>query len=84
VLFNLIQTAVLVANKMTLLLPLFLLGSGDYLKAFSPEQLQALTYVSLRLHDYGFGFGLIFFGMECIVLGWLIARSKYLPRPSAC
>jgi hypothetical protein len=81
VLFNLIQTAVLVANKMTLLLPLFLLGSGDYLKAFSPEQLQALTYVSLRLPDYGFGFGLIFFGMECIVLGWLIARSKYLPRP---
>jgi len=81
VLFNLVQTAVLVANKMTLLLPVFLLGSGDYLKAFSPEQLQALTYVSLRLHDYGFGFGLIFFGMECIVLGWLIARSTYLPRP---
>jgi hypothetical protein len=81
VLFNLVQTAVLVANKMTLLLPLFLLGSGDYLKAFSPEQLQALAYVSLRLHDYGFGFGLIFFGMECIVLGWLIVRSEYLPKP---
>jgi Domain of unknown function (DUF4386) len=34
VLFNLVQTAVLVANKMTLLLPLFLLGTGEYLKAF--------------------------------------------------
>jgi len=80
VLFNLVQTGVLVANKMTLLLPLFLLGSGEYLRTFSPEQLQALAYVSLRVHDYGFGFGLIFFGMECIVVGWLIVRSQYLPR----
>jgi uncharacterized protein DUF4386 len=80
VLFNLVQTGVLVANKMTLLLPLFLLGSGEYLRAFSPEQLQALAYVSLRVHDYGFGFGLIFFGMECILVGWLIVRSQYLPR----
>jgi hypothetical protein len=80
VLFNLVQTGVLVANKMTLLLPLFLLGSGEYLRAFSPEQLQALAYVSLRVHDYGFGFGLIFFGVECILVGWLIVRSQYLPR----
>jgi hypothetical protein len=27
-------------------------------KAFTPQQLQALAYVSLRTHDYGFGFGL--------------------------
>ena len=33
VLFNLIQTAVLVANKLNLLMPLFLLGNADYLKA---------------------------------------------------
>ena len=80
ILFNLVQTDVLVANKLNLLLPLFLLGDAAYLKAFTPEQLQALSYVSLRTHDYGFGFGLIFFGMECLVLGYLIARSEYLPR----
>lgn len=80
ILFNLVQTGVLVANKLNLLLPLFLLGNAAYLKAFTPQQLQALSYVSLRTHDYGFGFGLIFFGMECLVLGYLIARSEYLPR----
>ena len=80
VLFNLVQTAVLVANKLNLLLPLFLLGDAEYLKAFSPEQLQALSYVSLRTHDYGFGFGLIFFGMACLVVGYLIFRSGYLPK----
>lgn len=79
-LFNLVQTSVLVANKLNLLMPLFLLGDVGYLKAFTPEQLQALSYVALRTHDYGFGFGLIFFGAECIVVGYLIVRSSYLPR----
>ena len=79
-LFNLVQTAVLVANKLNLLVPLFLLGDAEYLKAFTPQQLQALSYVSLRTHDYGFGVGLMFFGVECLVVGYLIFRSGYLPR----
>ena len=80
VLFNLIQTAVLVANKLNLLMPLFLLGNSDYLKSFEPKQLYTLTYLSIRSHGYGFGFGLIYFGFECVVLGYLIIRSTYLPK----
>lgn len=80
VLFNLVQTAVLVANKLTLLVPVFLLGDAPYLRALSPQQLQALSYVSLRLHDYGFGLGLIFFAGVCIVVGFLIYQSGYLPK----
>jgi hypothetical protein len=79
ILFNLIQTSVLVANKLNLVLPLFLLADAAYLKAFTPEQLQALSYVAIRTHDYGFGFGLIFFGVVCLVVGYLIIRSSYLP-----
>ena len=40
---NLVQTAVLVANKLNLLIPTFLLGDAEYLKAFTPPQLQALA-----------------------------------------
>ena len=80
VLFNLIQTAVLVANKMNLLMPLFLLGSADYLKAFDPQQLQALAYLSVKAHGYGFGIGLIFFGFVCLVEGYLIFKSGFVPR----
>ena len=80
ILFNLIQTAVLVANKLNLLLPLFFLQDADYLKAFSPEQLQALAYVSVRAHSYGFGIGLIFFGAVCLVEGYLIYASGFLPK----
>jgi hypothetical protein len=79
-LFNLTQTAVLVANKLNLLLPIFLLGDAEYLKAFTAEQLQALSYVSLRTHDNGFAVGLIFFGAACLAVGYLIIRSGYLPR----
>lgn len=80
VLFNLVQTAVMVANEIVLLVPLFLLGGAEYLKSVDPHQLQALSYVSLKVFDYGFGVGLIFFGCECITLGYLIFRSGYLPR----
>jgi hypothetical protein len=80
ILFNLVQTGVLVANKLNLVLPLFLLADAPYLKAFTPEQIQALSYVAIRTHDYGFAFGLIFFGIECVVIGYLIVRSRYLPK----
>jgi len=78
--FNLVQTAILCANKLTLLIPLFLLGKADYLKAFEPRQLHALAYLSIKVHGYGFGVGLIYFGCMCLVLGYLVIRSGYLPR----
>ena len=77
---NVVQTSVLVANKLNLLIPVFLFRNDEYLKAFSPEQLHALAYVSLKTHDQGFGLGLIFFGMTCIASGYLIIRSEYLPK----
>lgn len=80
-LLNLIQTAVLVANKMTLLLPLLLLGGAGYLsRAFAPEQLQALAYLSASAHGYGFGIGLIFFGLACLLRGHLMVTSGYFPK----
>lgn len=79
-LINLVQTAVLVANKMTLLIPLFLLERGSSLQAFSPQQLDALSYLAIKAHGYGFGVGLIFFGIACLVHGYLIFKSGYLPK----
>ena len=80
VLFNLIQTAVLAAFELSLLVVLFLLGSADYLKAFEPHQLQALSYLSVKSYEYGFGIGLIFFGFVCLIQGYLLFRSGYFPR----
>ncbi len=79
-LFGMIQTAVLVANKMNLVMPLFLLNDDNYLKAFGPQQLQALSFLSIKAHEYGFAIGLIFFGFACLIDGYLIFKSGFLPR----
>ena len=71
-LFNLIQTAVLVANKLNLIWPLLQLGTADYLKTIEPNQLYAQVYLFLRMHEIGFGVGLIFFGFVCLIEGYLI------------
>lgn len=78
--FNLIQTAVLVINKLNLLAALFFLGDAKYLKSFSPDQLHALSYLSIKLHDFGFGIGLIFFGFVCLFEGYLFFKSGYFPK----
>ncbi|MDB5276513.1 MAG: hypothetical protein JWR61_1468 [Ferruginibacter sp.] len=80
VLFGLIQTAVLVANKLNLMLPLFFLGNAAYLKAFDPQQLQALAAIAIEAHEHGFAIGLIFFGFECLIDGYLIFKSVFLPK----
>lgn len=77
---NLIQTAVLAANKLSLLVPLYLSSGSSYLTAFSPAQLQTLSYLAIKAHGYGFAVGLIFFGVACLVRGYLMFKSGYVPK----
>ncbi len=77
---NLIQTAVLAANKLNMLAPLLLLGDASYQKAFSLEQLHALSYLAIQTHSYGFGIGLIFFGVACLAQGYLIIKCDFVPK----
>lgn len=79
-LFNLVQTAVLAFNKLNLLVPLFLLEDAAHLQAFSAEQLHALSLLAIQAHAHGFGIGLIFFGVACLVRGVLIWRSGHWPK----
>jgi hypothetical protein len=78
--FSVLQTAILCANKLNLVTVLLLLGGSNSLKAFNPDQLQALASLSLSLHESGFGVGLIFFGVSCLVAGYLMFRSGYFPK----
>lgn len=75
-----VSIALEAAATMYLLQPLFTLGSTTYLRVFTPEQLAALARVTLRSHGYGFGLSLIFFGCFCLVIGYLIYRSGFLPK----
>jgi hypothetical protein len=74
------SNAIFGLNGLFHLAAVVVLGDGDALPGFDPQQVQALAYLSLRLHGYGFAIGLIFFGCFLVLLGYLIYRSGYLPR----
>lgn len=60
--------------------PLLLLSGTHHLSAFPPEQLQALSYLSIQLFEHGFAICLVFFGFDCFAMAYLIYRSTFLPR----
>ena len=80
VFFSLVGTAIEGVDLLNHLAPLTLLGGGGYLSAIPAEQLQAQAYLSLRLFELGFAICLVFFGLFCVSLGYLIFRSGFLPR----
>jgi len=80
VFINLVSIGIEAASTMYLLEALFPLGNAGYLKAFAPEQLYASATLSLKSHGYGFGVSLLFFGCFCVIAGYLIFKSRYLPR----
>lgn len=78
--FRLVQAAVLAINLLALFFVLKLLSGADYLSVFSPEQFQALALLFLNAHGAGYSIGLVFFGINCFILGYLVIKSGYLPR----
>lgn len=78
--FNLVSIAVEAVAALNLVGALFPLGKAGYLAAFEPEQLYAMAMVAVRSHGFGFGVALIFFGCECLVLGYLIVKSGFFPK----
>jgi hypothetical protein len=80
ILFNLVSIAVEGVAAVSLASALFPLGSAPYLRTFTPEQINAMTMLAIRWHTTGFGVALIFFGFECVILGYLIYQSRYFPK----
>ena len=78
--FNVVQTAVLAANKLTLIIPLLLINNDHTAAAFPAEQINAQIMLLLETHNYGFGLGLTFFGFACLGYGYLIVKSGYIPK----
>lgn len=69
--------------------PLFVLGASpsggssaisSVLRGFTTEQLQSIALVLLKVNDSGAAVALVFFGFSTPLLGYLIFRSKFLPR----
>lgn len=79
-LLNLVSLAVEAVSKLFLLLVLPTLTNTEYRAAFGPAQQAVLVNLELRAHDIAFNIALVFFGLTCLVNGYLIFRSGYLPK----
>jgi hypothetical protein len=62
------------------LAPLAVLKGGPYLIVFSGKQLQALAFLLLKLRGQTSNIAFVFFGLYCLLIGFLIFRSTFLPR----
>ena len=76
----LVGCAMQALTSLLYLAPLLVLQGGSAFSAFTPHQLQALALVFLKLNAQAFDIYLVFFGLWCVLIGYLIFRSTFLPR----
>jgi hypothetical protein len=79
-LLNLGGVAVECINALNLFAALQFLSGANYLSVFQTGQLQAMAMSSLNLYTSGFLIAQIFFSAWLLPLGYLVYKSRFLPR----
>ena len=77
--FAVISLAVESVSALYLQAALAPLSSAEYLQVLGPAQRHAMAYLAVDSHANAFGVALIFFGVECLIVGYLIRKSGYFP-----
>jgi len=57
-----------------------LLGQGGYLSSFPPTQRHSMALLAMRLHGDGYAVCLFFFSFACLLGGYLIYKSTFIPQ----
>lgn len=78
--FSFVGIAILAVNCLNYVAPLLLLGNEHYLSVFDTAQAQALALFALKLYGRGYVLAIVFFGTYCVLIGYLLYRSRLVPR----
>ena len=78
--FSLVGCAIQALATAFQLVPAVISADALSLNAFSQPQLEALSLFLLRFGGQVFNTGLLFFGFYCLLLGYLIFKSNFLPH----
>jgi hypothetical protein len=78
--FSLVGCAVQAAAFVFYGAPVVVLRGAKYSSVFAADQLQALALLCLGWYVQAYNIGLAFFGFYCLLIGYLIVRSTFLPR----
>lgn len=78
--FRLTGTAIYGANLLNYFAALIVLSGTEYLSSFNLSQINSLALLFLNIHKHGYDLGLVFFGVHCLFLGYLLFESEYFPK----
>jgi hypothetical protein len=80
VFFSLVAMATQAFSIVFQLAPLVVLDAGHASSAFTGDQTQALALMLFRIGARAFDIYLVIFGFWCVLIGYLIIRSTFIPR----
>jgi hypothetical protein len=78
--FNLAGFAVWLFSSLCLFASLVILNGEETIKAFQPDQLQALAVFFVRLYKSGVYIDQVPYGVWLFPLGYLVLKSSFLPK----
>lgn len=78
--FGILSTATFAGTELFYFAPSFILDGSDYLKTFTPAQLNSLALLSFKFYAVGAAIFMAFYGIGWILRGYLIYKSGYFPR----
>jgi hypothetical protein len=78
--FGLVGVAVFAVAELFYLAPLLLVGGEAYLSAFTGDQLNVLTLLSLKFYSFASGALMAFGGVGSVINGYLFFISGFAPR----
>jgi hypothetical protein len=78
--FSLVGCAILAFASLFQLAALVVLGGGQYLSVFRWNSCGRWRSLFLELYGQGVSICFVFFGVYCLLIGYLILKSTFLPR----
>ena len=78
--FDVVSNTVSLSAAILLFAPLSLLQGGVTLSAFSQPEIAQLALESIRLYELAYGLSLALFSGSCLLGGYLVYRSTFLPK----
>ena len=79
-LLNAVGVAIQGASMLSLVSAMLLGDAASHMQAFSAAQLEGLAYLSINVYKTGWVTAQLFFGTWLFPLGYLVYKSKFLPR----
>ena len=79
-LLNAVGVAIQGASMLPLISAMLQGNPASHMQAYSPAQLEGLAYLSIDVYKTGFVTAQLFFGTWLFPLGYLVYKSRFLPR----